>query len=171
MRKKYLRIYIGITVFLFIHFVVAKFYSEPYPSLVFPAFAKIYNRDALYDIPFQNLYLVDDKQDTTAVDKRKIFKGVTRGHILLLIRAAAHNEEVLQGKADATASIGQQKRTEMLERRQSFLNTVQANLKKEYPGKTFRYLLIEEYNRKYDLKKKALSEDGVAVKTAQIKLP
>lgn len=166
-QKNYLRLYFIVVTLLFVHLFIAKIYSEPYPSLIFPAFAKIYKKQAAYDLPFQEIYVVDSNLDTFSVDRRKLIDKVVPSHIQPMIATLVAKEELLKHRVSKTAASHHKM---LLTQRQVFLNRIRKKLKTLFPDKHITYLVIRAGKRKYDLKTKTLANGIYDVKTTVIKL-
>ena len=152
-KKKYVQWYILIALFLFVHLFLAKFYSEPYPSFVFPAFSKIGKRHEVMEIPFQNVYAIDQSQDTFFVKKRKIFSITKLVHVNKMIETIKLKENVIDHYTENIKIRKDKEIINVLKDKKLFISLTMRNLQKLYPNKSFIYLLIIDGKRKYNVRK------------------
>lgn len=151
-RKKYMRIYIAIIVLLFIHLFVGKFYDEPYPSLLFPAFSETPKEKNVFEIKFLKLYVVDNTNDTLLVEKEDLLPLIAI-HIPHALETIKLKEEIIN---DSVNNHGTQKQQRLLNgivlKKKSLMKLMATTLKQKFPDKTFSWLIINEGVRRYDTK-------------------
>jgi hypothetical protein len=169
-KKRYVQLYILIAFFLFVHFFIAKFYSEPYPSFVFPSFSKIGKGHEVIEISFQNIFAIDKVQDTFFVKKNNVFSMTKLVHVSKMIETIKLKENFINNYIeDAKKNTGKEIK-DVLKEKQLFINLTVKNLQKLYPNKSFVYLLITEGKRKYNVKRQKFHNEVFDERKTLIKL-
>lgn len=130
LRYKYALVYVLIVIAFMGHYVVAKTYTEPYPSLVFPAFSEVAEVGKTFVIPKFEMYAIDNNADTFAVAPGAVL-GIPKTTQARKAMSTLVKRHTLQSPA-------------MVNARARFLKSVSNNLSSIYPGKAVRALLIVE---------------------------
>ncbi|MCU7550099.1 hypothetical protein OCK74_13330 [Chitinophagaceae bacterium LB-8] len=169
-KKRYVQLYILVALFLFVHLFIAKFYSEPYPSLVFPSFSKIGKRHDIIVVPFQNVYAIDKMHDTFFVNKKKVFSISKLVHVNKMIETVKLKEYLISKYKEDIKQYKSKKIIDILNDKQLFISLTKKNLQRLYPNKSFVSLLIIEGKRKYSAKKQEFYNEVFDERKTLIKL-
>lgn len=170
-RKKYLYLYLAILAFLFVHFAIAKFYSEPFPAFIFPSFSNVQKVKETYRIPVIDMYAIDSDNDTLLVDKGTELAPATMIFGNSVLKTIRRKEKLIHEQLLPTEKNKQLKNLpKVLSQRKTFLTMVKENLVKNYPTKKFKSLLIVEGILCYDLSSRRLSDTLLNKKATSIQL-
>ncbi len=63
-------------IFLFLQLYVSKSFREPYPAIVFPAFAQVINQQEELNFNNYEVYLYGEGRDSVHIDKKEFFSGL-----------------------------------------------------------------------------------------------
>lgn len=139
---------------LVLHFGLSKLFKEPFPSFVFPAFARVAPITGLYHTDVMEVYALDDRGDSVVLNKRHVFGKAKLIYAPTIFKTLMRKEQAIRARPrDPTLE-------NMRRERAQFLKMTRAHLKTLYPQKNFLMLVVVVGRKRHDARS-GLTDGGL----------